>query len=118
MYIPSTQKIGLKKRRKQSDNSLLDNFEPDENKIDEIEASIFNKITESVDKIFNVQSTEHRASFSGYQIFGNGLDFDIQERGQTIKKVNNERANSMEEHFQEIAEVPEEEEKDTRKGTV
>jgi hypothetical protein len=120
MYIPSTQKIGLRKKRKTSnENGLMENFEPDENKIDQIEANIFTKITESVEKIFNVNPFDTRSTFTGYSMITSSLDFNPEiERRQTLHFKQNERKHSIEDRFQEIAEVPEEEEKETRKGTM
>lgn len=120
MYIPSTQKIGLTRKRKQStDSTLLDDFEPDENKIDEIENNIFSKITESVDKIFNQPAFESRATFSGYSMLTPDLDCPTPDnRFRMTMKQPDDRHNSIEDQFQEIAEAPEEEEKETRKGTM
>lgn len=120
MYIPSTQKIGLRKKRKSSkEDGLMDNFEPDEDKIDEIEANIFTKITESVEKIFNVNPFDTRSTFTGYSMMASNLEFNPEiERRQTLHFKQNERKHSIEDRFQEIAEVPEEEEKETRKGTM
>lgn len=120
MYIPSTQKIAFGKKLKQAkDSSLLDEVEHDENKLDEIEHDIFTKITESVDKIFKLPSLDARSTFSGYKMLS--TDFELTKdrpRVQTIREKPSERRHSIEERFQQIAEADEEEEKETRKGTM
>ena len=119
MYIPSTQKIGFGKRKKKNSNdfSNFEKFEYDENKIDEIENNIFSKITESVDKIFNLPTMDARSTFSGYQMLGNQLDTSHDNSYRmTIAEKKNDR--DIVEAFDQIAEVPEEEERDTRFGTV
>lgn len=120
MYIPSTQKLAFNKKLKQAkDSSLLDAVEHDENKLDEIENDIFTKITESVDKIFKLPSLDARSTFSGYKMLTPDLDLTKDRpRTQTINEGTRERRHSIEERFQEIAEADEEEEKETRKGTM
>lgn len=121
MYIPSTQKIGLKnrKRKKSKDMNNLENFELDENKIDQIETNIFTKITESVDKIFNLPDAGARSTFSGYQMFGGPTLGDTS--GSNFRMTMNEKSNqdaNGSKGFDEIEEAPEEEEKESRKGTM
>ncbi|CAI2359358.1 unnamed protein product [Moneuplotes crassus] len=121
MYIPSTQKIGLKSRKRKNSKDMknIENFELDENKIDEIESNIFTKITESVDKIFNLPNTDARSTFSGYQIFGGPTlgDAKDSEFRMTVNDKTNKDHTSVK-PFGEIEEVPEEEEKESRKGTI
>ena len=117
MYIPSTQKLGLKKKKKNSqDFEDLQNFEPDEHKIEEIENNIFSKITESVDKIFNIQDT--RSTFTGYAMIGTDLEADHGNNYRMSVAVKEDKTLKVQDQFDEIVEAPEEEEKETKRGTV
>lgn len=115
LYIPSTQKLGLSAQRQKAKDTLLADFEPDEIKIDEIESNIFNKISESVDKIFNAQFSDTRTTFTGYKLEANDLFANLDKPRHTISSKSKDRKRSMEERFKEIAELPEEEERETKR---
>jgi hypothetical protein len=118
LYVPSTQKIGLNKKRKQSkDEVTVEGFEPDENMMDVIENNIFSKITESVDKIFNLQNFDARSTFSGYKMNAQGLDIDDTFARMTIANKP-ARRDSFEDRLQEIAELEEEDERDNRRSNM
>ena len=113
MYVPSTQRlIIVPKRRESKDTSLIGDLEPDEDKIKEIESNIFNKISQSVEKIFNLNSTESRMTFSIPKLNA-GFDLDKNLRMQTVYEKENKRRKSIEDRFKEIAEASDEEERET-----
>lgn len=119
LYIPSTQKIGLNKKRKQSNDEInIEGFEPDENMMDAIESNIFSKITESVDKIFNLQNFDARSTFSGYKMSAQGLDIDNDTSARMTIANKPARRDSFEDRLQEIAELEEEDERDNRRSNM
>lgn len=118
LYVPSTQKLGLGKKKKSSKEveDLFNSFDYDE-KIDQIGNNIFNKITETVDKICNVPKFERRATFTGYSMEPPDLSYNPDTyRMQTIVDKTPKDKDKFEENFKEITEAPEDEERDTRKG--
>jgi hypothetical protein len=119
LYIPSTQTLGLKKKRKQSkDDQVIEGFEPDGNMIDEIENNIFSKITESVDKIFNIQNFDPRSTFTNYKMKNQEIDVG-EEVASRMTIVNQpERRSSFEDRLQEIAELEDEDERGTKRSNM
>ena len=124
LYIPSTQKLGIssKKRQSKDTSTLLADLEPDDAKINEIEHNIFNKISESVDKIFNAQLSDSRSTFTGFKISTNDLDLSQSQDNHrmTMAKPTASQQNkkSLDDKFKEIAELPEEEDRDTKKESM
>lgn len=120
LYVPSTQKLGISKEKRKSKDtaSLLGDFEPDDTKINEIESNIFNKISESVDKIFNAQVSDSRSTFTGFKMTTNDLVVNQDNYRMTLANPKIQRRNSLDEKFMEIAELPEEEDRDTKKESM
>ena len=124
LYIPSTQKLGIsnKKRQSKDTSTLFADLEPDDAKIEEIEHNIFNKISESVDKIFNAQLSDSRSTFTGFKISTDDLILSQSQDNyrMTMAKPTSsqKRRKSFDEKFKEIAELPEEEDRDTKKESM
>lgn len=109
--MPSAQKLVIPARAKPSNNELLDNFEPDEKKLNEIENNIFNKISESVEKIFSIPIFEPtRLTFNSKSISSKILEQDESKRLQSVIEKGTNRKNSIEDRFKEIEEADEEDE--------
>ena len=109
VYVPTTQKLIIKPIDNDSKNpNLIKDFEPNEDKIKEIENNIFHKISESVDKIFSFGSVESRVTFNIP-----GLN-DAQESLNSQNKNTKNRENDIKSNkYKEIVEEIDEDEIDS-----